>query len=424
MTKKTASEKLELAVEAVNKLRAPLLWFMVVTYPIVQWILSLGGVKYFLIQRTANHKTSNPAIDQLEQLLNDAVEIQIAVGEAGHRLMEHPGMLIGLKTAFYDNHASIKIIHGPRVDPLTHTIFEYAQTGMLTLYRMPKYARHHFLLITNRQGITTLIDEGIHNEAIWKVDDEGKVTEILASKARLYYITERANRVIDSRRKEFQKRKSASQVNMKHPYLNPPQNYHWLRYILEALFSLPIKHALQPLASFFNLPLDSLLSYWYKDKEVMQESDPQLQSAFDDAESEPEIEYPISMFDEPDVIRGLFNPETGRYEVGLKYIGDREPRKVIPLNEVVAAEVGKNSKRVFVLQVDIGDPQAANAPSILRENLAEAIRVLQTPRPDTRRRVFRLDNFDNYGQVADAISKVDRLIPSNIQKPFKLELIT
>lgn len=421
MTKKTASEKLELAVGVVNRMRAPLLWLMVVSYPVVQWILSLGGVKYFLIQRAANHKASNPAIDQLEQLLIDAVEIQIAVGEAGHRLMEHPGILTGLKTAFYNNHASIEIIHGPRVDPLTHTIFEYAQTGMLTLYRMPEYARHHFLLIKNRQGITTLIDEGIHNEAIWKVDDEGKVTEVLASKARLYYITERANRVIDSRRKEFQKRKCASQVNMKHPYLNPPQNYHWLRYILEALFSLPIKHALQPLASFFNLPLDSLLSYWYKDQESMKEAVPAPSS--NNNANGPQTEFSISPYDEPDSIFGSFDDKKERYVVGLEYIGSNEPRNVVPLTEGVSATIGANSKRLFGLEITIDDPQSDQAGQILHFALEETLKELQTPQSKKPNKPS-LDNLDNYTLVAQAVERARKVIPAKVLKPFRLELVT
>lgn len=84
MTKRSPSEKLEIAIRVVNKLRAPLLWLMLVTYPVARRVLSLGGVEYFLVKRTQDRNEGNPALAQLEQLLNDAVEIKIAVGEAGH----------------------------------------------------------------------------------------------------------------------------------------------------------------------------------------------------------------------------------------------------------------------------------------------------------------------------------------------------
>jgi hypothetical protein len=335
--------------------------------------------------------------------------------------MQDPRLLSGLRRAYCNNGALIEIVHGPRVDPLTTSIFDFAAEGMLTLFQMPEYAKHHFILVRDLKGDTTLIDEGIHNETVWKEDEDGNQEEVVASTSRSYYITSRANRVIDSRRRELQSRKAASSPTKEHPRISTHQDLNPFRYVLYALLALPVKHLLQPIASFLNLPVDSVFVGRYKDSGYMHER--RLDKA-SNAGKEGGIHdrtYP-SPYNEPDIIKGRYNEETGEYDLSFEYIG-REPGVEVSGKPGVRAEMGVNSQRLFSLKVRVDDPHRDEIGNQVYPKLEQSIESLRAEEWCSSTNDVPLANQQNYELAADALRRAKRSIAMPRPRPFKINLL-
>ena len=168
-----------------------------------------AGIRKFFFLRGS---TSNErAFDELLSLLDDAIDIKLALGEMGHRLMENEKMLERLVRAYQTNQANITIVHGPRVDPETHRVFELAREGILSLYCMPNYRSHHFFLITSKNGKTTAIEEARHLETRWKKVG-GQWKESAHSYVRTYFVASQPYRLQNLRQAFRIRRTTASRI--------------------------------------------------------------------------------------------------------------------------------------------------------------------------------------------------------------------
>lgn len=235
-------------------------------FPLFVLLFRFRGISYIAVVRDkAKPEKVEESLAQLHEIFCNAIEIKLALGEMGHRLMQSPEILDGIKYAYEHNDASIEIVHGPRVDPKTTTIFDdYAPKDIVSMYRMSTYARHHFIIVTGVNGTESLIDEGTHNETLWGYNKDGLPDEIFTSKLRFYYFSKKSTAIIRARRLQFSQRKQAAIQIKQHPGLNPPQDHTTSSYILQVLSNLLIKHLKQPFSFLFNIPLDLTGNSHYK----------------------------------------------------------------------------------------------------------------------------------------------------------------
>lgn len=181
-------------IKLLNIIQIPVVPLEIQLAPFWAAIFRLRGISYYAFRRTENgFEDAGPFMTQVVGILKDACEIRIAVGEMGSALMENVQLIAAVRQAYINNGARIEIVHGPRVDPKTKTIFEMAKrdTVRVTLYRTPQYISHHFFLITSRTGQVSVIDEGVHNETLWPKRRGNSSRLAMTGKARKYYVTTR-----------------------------------------------------------------------------------------------------------------------------------------------------------------------------------------------------------------------------------------
>lgn len=244
--------------------------------PLLTWLFRYRNTSFYAICRSEEAEEgfegANILFKHVAEIFQNAQEIKIAAGELGHPLMERSPLVNHLERAYYDNQTRIEIIHGPRVDPQTRHLFELEREGVIRLFRMPTYRRHHFMLVTGLDGQVTAIDEGIHYGAVWlRKDRTGDPVSVLTDKARFYYITT-SDRRVHCLREEYERRKAETDPTTEHPgVLSPPQEYSLSRILGDVGGSLLLKYTLQPLSVFLDQSYDLLIGDGYK--EVSQDGD-------------------------------------------------------------------------------------------------------------------------------------------------------
>jgi hypothetical protein len=233
--------------------------------PLLAFLFRLRGMSYYVLPRsetTYDKARAKEFFGVGKEILETAKEIKIALGEMGSALMESPELLEGLQSAYQCNHATIHIVHGPRVDPQTTTVFKFAQQGMVTLFMMPKYKEHHFFLITTLTNETIVIDEGVHNETLWTMDASWEIKSPYYSRHRNILIAKNSKRLVAGLAGEFDRRKHDSRVIYIHPRFSSPQDYSLSRIVLNSL-RVPLRRTQQLLAAFFDLPIELPLRNGY-----------------------------------------------------------------------------------------------------------------------------------------------------------------
>jgi len=245
-------------------------------YPIVRKLFELRGVDYYIVDRTAPLEERNArereVFDLVQKILTDAIEIKVALGEVGHQFMEHPAVLEGLSRAFIINSANIEIVHGPRVDPKTTSIFSFARQDVVRLFKMDNYESHHFILVKKRDGDVILVDEGVHVEAIWSKDKSGD--RDFSSDQRYYFVTSNKPKVIQQRKNEFTNRKNKATEIKHHPNLNSPQNRSVFRLTTNVLFDTVYGRLKQTISLLLDAP--SPLKLKPMEVDLQQEEDKQI----------------------------------------------------------------------------------------------------------------------------------------------------
>jgi len=232
--------------------------------PLLAWVFRLRGVSHYVVRRTEKgYENADELFKEAAKIFREAEEIRIAVGEAGHQLMEHPELINGLQHAFEKNQATIEIVHGPRVDSKTQRVYDLAKKDIVGMFMMEKYKGHHFILVTGPAGEVSVIDEGTHNETRWMESKDGELVPVLGSRARLHYIIKHSNRRVRYLRDEYERRKNAAYPIFENPLISSPQKLSPLRILADVLLNFPNKHFLQPLSIISDFPLDLLVRNLY-----------------------------------------------------------------------------------------------------------------------------------------------------------------
>ncbi|UJS17258.1 MAG: hypothetical protein L3J17_15300 [Candidatus Jettenia sp.] len=68
--------------------------------------------------------------------------------------------------------------------------------------------------------------------------------------------------------------------------------------------------------------------------------------------SKVKVEFLVSSYDIPEAVRGSYNKEKDRFVIEFKYIGD-EPTKEQPQDNYVTFVIGKNSGRLYGIEIDV-----------------------------------------------------------------------
>ncbi|KAA3644923.1 MAG: hypothetical protein DWQ07_16095 [Chloroflexi bacterium] len=233
--------------------------------PMLKSLFGYFGVTYIFFTRVEFEFTSfmnrmEAEADRMYNIvshyLSQARVVKVGVGEMGHRLMDNPKILSGVKNAIKNNNAHVEIVHGPRVDPKTIDIYELAEQGAIDIFMSQYYFHNHFLILELINGETIIVDEGVHDETLWKHDAPEPLLEsmtrnvfIFAPKVRLRksYLDEYTRRTEDVIRVDS------------NPGFTRQQKYSWKRLIVGAfLNNLVFGRILQPLSILFNWPIKSI----------------------------------------------------------------------------------------------------------------------------------------------------------------------
>lgn len=68
--------------------------------------------------------------------------------------------------------------------------------------------------------------------------------------------------------------------------------------------------------------------------------------------SKVKVEFLVSSYDIPEAVRGFYNEDRGRFIIEFKYIGN-EPTKPQPQDDYVTFVIGKNSGRLYGIEIDV-----------------------------------------------------------------------
>lgn len=222
-----------------------------------------GIERIFIIRSEKGDYKANLANEMLfkmvSQAVRDGVEIQLALGEMGHRFIDHPLILDSFQYAFTYNCAQIEILHGPRIDPDTEKIFELARQGIVKLFMASHYNRHHFIIIKRKNGITSILDENVHNEALWRQDSKGSPEQLYTSRYRVYFFHSQSRGLAKTLKVIFENRKQGSRSTPIEPDTRPsfahPYQFPILRTVVLGFLYFPLRWLVQPIQNYFDRPL-------------------------------------------------------------------------------------------------------------------------------------------------------------------------
>lgn len=115
-----------------------------------------------------------------------------------------------------------------------------------------------------------------------------------------------------------------------------------------------------------------------------------------------EVEVMLSPYDVPDAVGGNYDKERKRFVIEFKYASGDEPRSVEWHDQYVNFIVGRNSQRLYGLEIDV-DAMNAHAVSlkVLEEKVDKAI-------DDLGRKLTRRSRLGNYGLAKEVISQSGR----------------
>ena len=193
-------------------------------FPFACLILKLCDVKYY--RQVLRYKKPDEITSVISEIfrsevnLSNASNIVCVMGELGSEVLENSNVLEGLKNAYKNHKAKIHIIGGPRVDPKSNAIFNLANLGELDIYRTRTYKKNHFHLITYIDGDEIVVNEGIHDEAIWSGD---KKNAILNKFARHIFVFKNKKRYIKYLKTIAKIRTSRAEKILANPGLEPDQ---------------------------------------------------------------------------------------------------------------------------------------------------------------------------------------------------------
>ena len=116
------------------------------------------------------------------------------------------------------------------------------------------------------------------------------------------------------------------------------------------------------------------------------------------------IEVHMSPYDIPDAVRGEYNKYTNRFVIEFRYIGE-EPWRAQTIAEHVVARIGKNSGRIYGLEVNVDALKASSVEFALLPAITEGIDRLA--RTSTNKSILS----DRYRIAKEAIQEAEELLP-------------
>jgi hypothetical protein len=220
-------------------------------YPFRVIFWRLFGVYYYQLDRTGSvvYKTSRDRFYRhASKLVENAISVKMALGEAGSRFLEEERMRNGMKKAAEEG-VDLEIIHGPRVDPETKTIFSLAREEKLQVYKNDDYQSHHFTLIETKKGEKFVLDEGIHDETLWN-PETGKA--IWSDLTRCMYIYKPSSGFGQFLQSVFEERKRGATPVIHNIGISKKQTVIPSKLLASAFTTNLVKqHILQPLSILF-----------------------------------------------------------------------------------------------------------------------------------------------------------------------------
>lgn len=211
----------------------------------------LGKRRLFVIRHSGDYDRAK-VVSPIVEVLRDSVQIKIALGEMGHRVIDHPEVLGAIAEAYLNNDATIEIVHGPRVDPETKEIFKFAEQGIVKIYRRDEYNRRHFILAQKESGDIAVMDEGVHNEALWAEDKSGNHEQVYSSRYRIYQFLKQSGRLAKKLDREFEHRKANCSPSSSHPGYVHSYTHPLRRVWVKGVLNFPYRWITQPLEALLD----------------------------------------------------------------------------------------------------------------------------------------------------------------------------
>lgn len=102
-----------------------------------------------------------------------------------------------------------------------------------------------------------------------------------------------------------------------------------------------------------------------------------------------EIELYLSPYDIPQAVNGRYDQGKKRFVIEFSYIAGDEPRKCVPQDEHLALHVGKQTNRLYAIEVDVDALQAKTVALTFSERIENAMDALSSQPPRANHQMAR-----------------------------------
>jgi len=118
------------------------------------------------------------------------------------------------------------------------------------------------------------------------------------------------------------------------------------------------------------------------------------------------VEFLVSSYDIPEAVRGSYNKEKDQFVIEFRYIGNsNEPTEPQPQDDYVTFVVGKNSSRLYGIEIDVKAPKVEEVELRVKINKIKD-EVKKTIDNLVQRPINRLRQ-DNYRLTQKALSDIE-----------------
>jgi hypothetical protein len=102
-----------------------------------------------------------------------------------------------------------------------------------------------------------------------------------------------------------------------------------------------------------------------------------------------EIELYMSPYDIPQAVNGRYDESKKRFVIEFSYIAGDEPRKCVPQDEHLSLYVGKQTNRLYAIEVDIDALQAETVALTVSQRIQNAMDALSSQPPRANHQIAR-----------------------------------
>ena len=147
-------------------------------------LLRISNPDYYLVRGAP----TTDFVDYMKTLLNEAIDVKIAVGELSHQIFETLVVIETLNKIRQNNKANIEIIHGPNVDPMSQSIYKMSNDNSISIFQCYRNFPHHFALLTDTNGQVTTIEINRHYDKPVQSSVQDKEGRAVRNQARSVFI--------------------------------------------------------------------------------------------------------------------------------------------------------------------------------------------------------------------------------------------